>query len=93
MDNSQVKDLSSDKKELSNTNLRVINVLAADIAAIGWKEILEILSFVVLVWVVYKWCCEKRKRNLDKATQRLEETIQNNLPTIPAVTFQPDKPG
>ena len=35
MGNSQVKDLSSDKKELSNSNLGVINVSSADIAAIG----------------------------------------------------------
>ena len=61
MGNSQVKDLSSDKRELLNTNLRVINVSSADIAAIGWKEILEILSFVVLVWFVSIWRCKKRK--------------------------------
>ena len=67
MDNSQVKDLSSDKKELSNNNLGVINVSTDDIAVIGWKEILEILSFIILIWFVCKWCCKKRKRNMDKA--------------------------
>ena len=42
----------------------------------------------------------KRKRNIDKASQKLEETIQNNMlrvesrsTKIPAVTFQPGQPG
>ena len=87
------------EKELTNTNLGVINLSSDDISAIGWKEILEILSFIILIWTVCKWCCKKRKRNSDKAARKLEEMIQNNKPraetstAIPAVTFQPGQPG
>ena len=99
MGNSQNKDLSSQKKELSNTNLGVINLSSEDISAIGWKEILEILSFIILIWTVCKWCCKKRKRNSDKAARKMEETIKKNMPRVetatatPVVTFQPGQPG
>ena len=66
MGNSQNKDLSSQKKELSNTNLGVINLSAEDISAIGWKEILEILSFIILIWTVW-WCCKKKKKEFQQS--------------------------
>ena len=103
---SQNYDLSSQKKELSNTNLGLVNVSADDMSTIGWTEILEILSFIILIWTVCKWCCKKRKRNNDKAARKLEETIRTSQPRVetsamptamltmsamPAVTFQ--QPG
>ena len=102
---SQNYDQSKDHKELSNTNLGLLNVSADDMSTIGWAEILEILSFIIMIWLVCKWCCKKRKRSNDKAAQRLEETIRTSQPRVgtpamptawtmsamPAVTFQ--QPG
>ena len=103
---SQNYDQSRQKKELSNTNLGLLNVSADDMSTIGWTEILEILSFIILIWTVCKWCCKKRKRNNDKAARKLGETIRTSQPrvetsaiptamstmsAIPAVTFQ--QPG
>ena len=79
---SQNYDQSSQKKELSNTNLVLVNVSADDMSTIGWTEILEILSFIILIWTVCKWCCKKRKRNNDKAARKLEETIRTSQPRV-----------
>ena len=47
---SQNYDQSKDHKELSNTNLRLLNVSADDMSTIGWAEVLEILSFIIIIW-------------------------------------------
>ena len=102
---SQNYDQSKNHKEVSNTNLGLLNMSSE--STIGWAEVLEILSFIIMIWFVCKWCCKKRKRSNDKAARRLEETIRTSQPKVgtpamptsmpsapaisamPAVTFQP----
>ena len=53
-----------------------------DQSTIGWAEVLEILSFIIMIWLVIKWCCKKRKRSNDKAAMRLEKTIRTSQPRV-----------
>ena len=104
---SQNYDQSKNHKEVSNTNLGLLNMSSE--STIGWAEVLEILSFIIMILLAIKWCCKKRKRSNDKAARRLEEMIRTSQPRVgtpamptsmptaptmsamPAVTFQ--QPG
>ena len=65
---------------MSNTNLGLLNMSSE--STIGWAEVLEILSCIIMILLVIKWCCKKRKRSNDKAARRLEETISTLQPRV-----------
>ena len=65
---------------MSNTNLGLLNMSSE--STIGWAEVLEILSFIIMIWLVVKWSCKKRKRSNDKAASRFEEKIRTSQPMV-----------
>ena len=104
MGNSESQESSEGKMEQSNTNLGLLNMSSGEVSPFGASEILEIIILVVLVWMVGKWCCKRKKRQSEMRERRLEEAIQRvetrptapTMPTmaptqmmqVPAVTFQ-----
>ena len=65
------QDLSTNKKEIATNNIGVVNFSAADIASWTWKEYFELISFFILLWILFKWICKKPKKM--KQTKRREE--------------------
>ena len=70
--------------EQSNTNLGLLNMSSGEVS----PEILEIIILVVLVWMVGKWCCKRKKRQSEIRERKLEEAIQRveARPTAPTMS-------
>ena len=87
MGNSESQESSEGKMEQSNTNLGLLNMSSGEVSTIGASEILEIIILVLLVWMVGKWCCKRKKRQSEMRERKLEEAIQRveARPTAPTM--------
>ena len=88
MGNSESQESTEGKMELSNTNLGLLNMSSGEVSTIGASEILEIIILVLLVWMVGKWCCKRKKRQSEMRERKLEEAIQRveARPTAPTMS-------
>ena len=88
MGNSESQESSEGKMEQSNTNLGLLNMSSGEVSTIGASEILEIIILVLLVWMVGKWCCKRKKRQSEIRERKLEEAIQRleARPTSPTMS-------
>ena len=86
------------KKEITTNYIGVVNFSAADIASWTWKDYFELISFFILLWILFKWICKKPKKMKQKKDvkniQKLADasaqiqTVPARTTTMPAVTFE-----
>ena len=94
------QDLSKNKEEIATNNIGVVNFSAADISSWSWKEYFELIYFLILLWILFKWICKKhKKRKQEKDVRNIQKLADPSaqIPMVPArtsnmhpaVTFEP----